>query len=237
MTEDNGPLDEGDSAGINDISAETADLVEQVKQNEQLRDQHREELLELSERPRGILSEADRKYLSGLKEYKHKQSESNRKQAIRVRTAHAIHDFLLLSRLLEKEEREKIFNEEIGEEDLQFFLQSMISFIYVGLDQDETRLEEIIKKGIYNGANLDKTGRWSGKATDVYVHIDIEYEADIDKLYKKLQEGKENQLTPGEIGVLVQSGRLDTDDFKKLTETDPKTQDRFPTSIDEFLSS
>jgi hypothetical protein len=41
-------------------------------------------------------------------------------------------------------------------------------------------------------------------------------------------------LTPAEIGILVQSGRLDSEDIKQLEEIDPR-QDSFLPSLEEFL--
>lgn len=176
---------------------------------------------ELPKRPRGILSHTDREYLWGLREYKHAQSEANRKQDIRERIVHAFRDFQPLSVLLDAEERGKIFNEEIDEERLQDILEAMITFVYLGLGQDENRLEKIVENGVYIGANFDKSGRWAGEATDVDVSIDIEYNPDVDDLYRRLEEGGGDQLTPAEIGVLVQSGKLDETDLDELEETQP----------------
>ena len=46
------------------------------------------ELFRVEERPRGLLSHTDREFLVGLKDYKHEQSEANRRQDIRERVAH-----------------------------------------------------------------------------------------------------------------------------------------------------
>ena len=187
----------------------------------------KESLLKVEDRPRGILSNTDREYLCGLREYKHKQSESNRKQDIRDRTVNALQDFLLLSLLLDEDERNKIFDEELNEDDLQMFLEWMIAFVYNGLDQDKDRFEEIIEKGIYYAANFDKTGRWVGEATDVDASVDIEYNPDVDKLYGYLERNEEEQLTPAEIGVLVQSGRIGATELEQLTDSDQAFRDRY----------
>ncbi|WP_331233810.1 hypothetical protein [Natronorarus salvus] len=178
--------------------------------------------IELEKRPRGILSHTDREFLWGLREYAHAQSESNRKQDIRERVINALYDYPLLAVLLDEGERDKIFQEETNEEDLNRCLEWIITFIYLGLGQDEDRFEDLIERGIYFGANFDKDGRWVGEATDVEVSIDIEYNPDVDKLYNQLQQGEGDELSPAEIGVLVQAGKLDADDLGELEDSEPK---------------
>ena len=170
-------------------------------------------------RPRGILSTVDREYLAGLKEYEHPQSESNRKQEIRDRVINAIQDFPILVQMLGAEERKKIFNDEISEWELQASLESIISFLYLGLDEDSEEVEKIIENGIYTGANLSKMGRWSGEVVDVDANIDIDRRPDRSEIFQKFQQGKTGELTPAEIGILVRSGQIDGDDLDELEDT------------------
>lgn len=175
----------------------------------------------IEERPRGILSHTDREYLLGLRDYKHAQSEANRKQDIRERVVNGFQDFAFLVSLLSDEERDKIFNEEMDDEGLQRCLELMIAFVYRGLDQDKDRLENIIENGVFIGANFDKGDRWAGAATNVDTLIDIDYNPDVEKLYQRFQQGAGEELTPAEIGVLVRSGKLEPADLEKLEETGP----------------
>jgi len=177
-----------------------------------------ESLLKPIDRPRGILSPTDRDYLCGLKDYSHSQTELNRRQEIRERTIEGIQDFNLLWLLLEKSEREKVIKA-IETEDLNTSFSSMIAFIYTGIGQDTGRMEEILERGLYLGANYDTSGRWSGRANDVTVDIDIEYEPNVEELYARVQQGEGNSLTPAEIGALVQAGKLDPEDLETLEDT------------------
>lgn len=170
------------------------------------------------DRGRGILSKADREYLCGQKEYAHAQSESNRKQDIRERVQNGLKDFTLLWLLLDPGERATIFDE-MGNEEVDQCIDSMITFAYLGLDQDLQQLTERIEHGVLLGANFDTAGRWAGKATNVDVSIDVDYQPDVDALYDQLQAGKTDQLTPAEIGVLVRSGKLKPEDLTELEET------------------
>lgn len=172
-----------------------------------------------SSRARGILSTTDREYLSGQKEYEHPQSEANRKQDIRERVINAFQDFLILTLMLSEKERKKIFNDEISEKLLQHSLESMVSFVYLGLEEDIEELEKIIEIGVYSGANLSKIGNWSGEVVDVDTSIDLERRPDRSEVIQKLEQGKTDQLTPAEIGILVRSGQLDKDDLDELEDT------------------
>ena len=176
--------------------------------------------LEPEDRPRGILSGTDREYLCGLRDYSHQQSELNRRQAIRERTVNALKDFNLLWLLLEETEWDKVF-EAFETEELNDTFAAMLSFMYLGIGQDPDRMEKILEHGLYLGANYSTSGRWSGKANDVDVSIDIDYDPDIEALYERVEAGEGEQLTPGEIGALVQSGKLEPDDLKKLEKTGP----------------
>lgn len=176
---------------------------------------------EPEDRPRGILSSTDREYLCGLREYSHQQSELNRRQAIRDRTINALKDFHLLWLLLGETEWEKVF-EDFETEELNDIFAAMMSFMYLGIDQDTDRTEEILEHGLYLGANYSTAGRWSGRANEVDVSIDIKYDPNIEALYERVTAGEGDQLTPGEIGALVRSGKLEPEDLEQLEDSGPE---------------
>jgi hypothetical protein len=168
------------------------------------------------DRPRGILSPTDRDYLCGLKEYAQPQTDANRRQDIRERVENGLKDFALLWMLLEPDERKKVF-EELGEDGTDEVIESMVTFAYLGIDQDTIRLEECIERGVLAAANADKLFRSAGRATDADVSIDIEYNPDAEKLYRRFEDGA--QLSDAEVGVLVRSGKLDSDDIEVLQDS------------------
>lgn len=202
----------------------SGDLFSGIEGAEELDFDKTESEFELPKRPRGILSHTDREYLLGLREYKHKQSEANRRQDIRERVVNALEDYLLLRLFLEKEEREKIFEQELDTDLLNDCLEAMITFVYLGLDQDENRLEEIIERGVLVGANLERNDRSMGDATNVEATIDIDYDPDVDALHRRMKESGGETLTPAEIGVLVRSGKVDYDDLETLSEDDQQSR-------------
>ena len=180
-------------------------------------------ILTPTDRPRCILSPTDREYLCGMKDYSHEQTELNRRQSIRERTVEGIRDFDLLLLLLGETEWEKIM-EAFDTEELNGAFSSMVAFMYIGIGQDTGRMRQILERGLYIGANSDTSDRWSGRANTVDVDIDINYEPNVDQLYKRVQEGDGGQLTPGEIGALVKAGKLDSTDLEELEGGD----DEFP---------
>lgn len=177
-----------------------------------------ESVLAPLDRPRGILSKTDREFLCGLKDYAHAQSEANRRQDIRERVVNGLKDFTILWLLLDPEERAQIFKE-MGETETNHCIESMITFAFLGINQDLTRLEDRIEHGVLFGANYDTAGRWAGEATDVDISIDIDYQPDVDALYDQFEEGNADQLSPADIGVLVRAGKIDPEDLAQLEDT------------------
>lgn len=172
---------------------------------------YKESDIEAQQRPRGILSKTDRDYLLGLKDYKNKQSEANRRQDIRNRIKNSIQDFKIIWSMLEKRDRDQIFNS-LDDEIVDDSIEAMISFAYLGLNQEMPRLERAIKRGISAGENvLSETG-----TKQIDVSIDISYYPDVEATKKKLERAPINSLTIEEIGVLAKSNELDPSHIKKI---------------------
>lgn len=171
------------------------------------------------ERPRGILSKTDRKYLAGLKDYKHEQSELNRKQEIRQRTENSLRDFALLTNYLDTEQKEKIFSS-FEEDELEELLSIVLMFIYEGTGRDIHQLEEIIKSGLMSDISLSTSEPHITDVKSMSVDIDIEMEPNIDEVYDRFKQGK--VLSPEEIGLLVRHGRLSTEELQDLDKSDPR---------------
>lgn len=169
----------------------------------------------VEKKPRGIFSHADREYLIGQRTYKHAQSESNRKQEIRERIRYSFQDFVLLYLFLDQSEREKLFDE-LNEDDLRNQIISLIAFVYLGIEKNETWIENVVEEGVYTGAREGDQDRWSGEVTDVQASINIRTNPDADDLYREWERGDLDSLTPREIGCLVQAGKLTSDDLEVL---------------------
>lgn len=182
--------------------------------------------IDLKKRPRGILSHSDREYLWGLRDYKHPQSELNRKQDIRERVSNALHDFPTLLFLMGGIEVNEVFEGELNTGELQPSLEAMIALVYLGMHEDDKLLAEIIENGVQLSTKL-RRDQWVGKAFDVDVSIDINHNPRTDLLQQKLKEGKEDQLNPAEIGALVREGKIDSDDLEALKQSDQDLPSRY----------
>lgn len=173
-------------------------------------------ILTPEDRPRGILSRTDREYLCGHKEYAQPQTDANRRQAIRERVVNGLKDFALLSVLLEPGEREKVFAE-LGRDETDEALASMVAFEYLGVEGDSHRFETCLEYGVLQGVNIGQFSESVGRATDVDVSISVEYDPKIEALYQRFEDGSE--LTDAEIGALVRAGRIGEDDLEELAES------------------
>ena len=125
-------------------------------------------------------------------------------------------DFALLSVLLEPGEREKVFTE-LGREETDEALASMVAFAYLGVEGDRHRFETCLEHGILQGATVGQFSQSVGRATDADVSISVEYDPNIEALYQRFEDGAE--LTDAEIGALVRAGRIGGDDLDKLVES------------------
>ena len=94
---------------------------------------------------RGLLTNTDREWLQGDKQYKNKQTELNKRQDIRNRVFEAFDDFALLAEELPREDRKKIFERlhEESETNCVEEVSPLIEFIYSGLSDLATDPEPI----------------------------------------------------------------------------------------------
>lgn len=179
---------------------------------------------EKRERPRGMLTDTDRQFMWGVKEYPHESTASNRRADIRERMENGLRDLFYLTMLSDRD-RERILDdlEEHGEPgELRSAIASLIQFLYIGLDADEEWFEETLAHGIGNAENEllpdDKT-YYSGASVEagVDVEIDIKRGFDVDEIEERLRAGRGTTLTPAEVGVLVREGRVDEGDIWDLS--------------------
>lgn len=175
------------------------------------------------ERPRGMLTDTDRKFLWGNVEYKHQNTGINRRKDIRGRVENGVLDLFYLT-MLEDRDRERIFEELEANTDpgeLRSAIAGLVHFLYLGLDGDLEWFEETLVHGIGNAEyTLGKEGTRYGQA-EVNADITVSHGYNVDEIESRYQAGRGNTLTPAEIGVLVRAGRLDPGDFEKLRTDGP----------------
>lgn len=175
------------------------------------------------ERERGILTDVDRQFLLGVKDYKTRQQNSERRGIIRDRIVNAIRDLSYFSKL-DEDYRQRVFSaveNETGRGELRESVAALIQFLYLGIDADLEWFEETIAHGISNAEReLQNDGTYyPGSSVDAGVNVDIEVTRgyDVDEIEERLRAGQDHTLTPAEVGVLVREGRIDDEDIWDLS--------------------
>jgi len=102
--------------------------------------------------PRGCLTQTDREYLRGEKEYDRKTSESHRKAAIRDRIQETLYDFSLLLEHLPDDQLQKTLTGETftAEEDFRVPSQTPIREKSVKAGETARIIDEEAEQGLYD---------------------------------------------------------------------------------------
>ena len=159
-------------------------------------------------RDRGFLTDVDRQFISGAKEYDSSVGRSNRRRSIRERTQNGLQDLKYLP-LLEAKQRERIFeqiDEELRPDELRNCIASLTTFLYLGMEDPESWVEDAVEIGVRDGLSATRTGSSWG-FPEVSVEIDSNPAHDLDQLEETFKDDH-HWLTNEEVGVLVRSGRL-----------------------------
>lgn len=159
----------------------------------------------LDQRPRGILSEADRRYLNNPDEYS-KQAGYERRQAIIQRIHEALHDFPLLVSELDGESRAKAFEDgdlETKDHTLNV-VPSAFTFLYLGItdttepsDLAKDAFEDIVGDGIKQ-AYLQR----GDSVRKVTVDIEVETGPPLEEILEQ------DELGMIELMQLIEAGEL-----------------------------
>lgn len=121
-------------------------------------------------RPRGILSPADRAYLRGEADLQSEQSEYDARYRIRERIRHALLDFDLLFEHLSDGDREQVFDPAPDErETFTEGVLSAIAFLYLGTGGYDPSRENLFGEGIRRAIQREQ-----GNAEFCSVRIDVD---------------------------------------------------------------
>lgn len=182
--------------------------------------------LEPEERDRGILTDVDRRFLTGFKDYNNRPQRSERRGIIRDRIVNAILDLSYLSSLDEGYRGRVLtrLDEDTDQGQLRTSMAALVEFLYIGLGGDVEWVEETIAHGVTSaqGELQDENKTfYTGESVDaaVEVNIDITRGYDVDEIEERFRAGRENTLTAAEVGVLVREGRVETDELVALDST------------------
>lgn len=143
------------------------------------------------DRPRGMLSPADREFLLGETEMDHDQSRRNAEARIRERVTNALLDFNLLIHNLREKDRRQIFEKSMDDDEFREGLMAALSFAYAGTRDAGVDFAHVLEPAIRTTeeAHAAKT---LGSTVDVDVTFDVETtpRTQLDDVTAKIEAGE-----------------------------------------------
>lgn len=181
-----------------------------------------------NDRDRGVLAPVDRKFLTGEKQYDHRQSTYNRREQIRGRIENALLDFSIIADEMDASEREKIFRagDRPREErrELERGMAGLIRFLYLGLGR--SRFEQVLREGVQE-AEYDLGTTEQPLSTDVRLEVEPQRDYNLEETAKQIQRGDWYGLEPGgAIGFLKFARQSPGFDAEQILEELLETRDR-----------
>lgn len=150
-----------------------------------------------SDRGRGVLAPVDRKFLTGEKEYDHRQSAYNRREEIRERIENALLDYSIIVEELSPTERAKIFGAGRPREErreLEEGMSDLIRFLYLGLGR--SRFEQVLRAGVQDAeADLGTTDE--PLTTDVNLEVEPQRDYSLKETAQQIESGNWRDIEPG----------------------------------------
>lgn len=139
---------------------------------------------EPEERPRGILTKEDRRFLRGEKDVD-EQTRRDTRYRIRERVKNSLADFSLLVDALSDEDRNTIF-ESLEDQGFPPVLNALV-FFYSGLENVGENFEDVLATSIKRAEMLDNPERMIDVSVDIEVN---EEEPDVEVVIDRLTAGE-----------------------------------------------
>jgi len=194
-----------------------------------------------TDRPRGVLSRADREYLLGETEMTHEQSERNAEARIRERVRDAVLDFNLLVHTLAAKDRRQVFEKSIDDREFVEGLTAMLSFAYMGLKESGVEFDHVLVPAIRKSEEVYAADAL-GSSVDVEVTFDVEtrVRTALDDVTARIEAGE--PVAPTELFSLVVGdgtalGDVDEVVVQRGTGEDPRDGNGFVERIAAFLDA
>ncbi len=185
-----------------------------------------------NDRPRGLLSPADRAYLRGEADLGSVQSERNARARIRDRVYQGLLDFELLVTRLETRDRELIVESRTARTDgtaLFDGMASTVAFLYLAAEDAGLAFDTLLQEGI-NVAEVDRD-----RAASVQLDLTF-HRLSVDRLQDRLAAGESLSLT--ELAYLRQSDAIRDDELVRYLEESETTarieDDRIQSRVTDF---
>jgi len=163
------------------------------------------------DRDRGILGQADRRYLAGESDIEPKsQSERNVRARIRNRFRNAILDMPILLKQLEDRDLEQVLRPDILHDEVTAAIPAAIGLLYL---DDEEVFETRVQQGITR-AELRK-----GWEADVTVNIGVDRGVSVDDLAARVEDGGiDTDVSVKQLNILLETGKISPELYGKIAE-------------------
>jgi len=189
----------------------------------------------------GFLTDVDKEFLRGEKEYDSKQGRYGRRRAIRERTRQVFYDFQLLHNTLDEAELNKIFDPPVDEiSELMRAMIESVAFLYHALEGDSGSnavdwertfrypFSQVLEAGVKHGeiARQESNGEhhFTGNP-EVTFDVDVTrvHPADRDRIVEALARNGGRGLTDKELraGIVHTAGDTPTTDVELMMDGEP----------------
>lgn len=165
------------------------------------------------DRPRGILSTEDRKFLFGKTEYTSSSGARRRRQKIRERVTNAMLDFTIL-RELEARDRNQIFEGEERRDLLAGGFSSAFFFLYDALARSREDSEHIdMNLTAYLSQAIEHVEKTRGHRATLSMEIHREELSDPEEIFERVKQHGFQSLNAAEADTLWFSDEVDAAAF------------------------
>lgn len=165
------------------------------------------------DRPRGILSTEDRKFLLGETEYSSSAGARRRRQKIRERVTHALLDFQILE-YLQGRDRNQIFEGPDRRDLLAGGFSSSFLFLYDALTRSRKDTEHIdMNLKVYLSQAIEHVEKTRGYRATLNLEIQREELSEPEKIFERLKQDGFTSLNTAELDTLWFSEEVDAATF------------------------
>jgi hypothetical protein len=169
------------------------------------------------ERPRGMLTEADRRYLRGEEQFDNENTENSKRHRIRQRIRNGILDFSDVRRGLDRGDARMVYDTD-DRDALDDAMIDALAFLYLGSDGFEKMIEEGIERAVEEYTEFSMPG------IRVRIHIDDKDAVPLEEIIDMIKSGEE--LPPVQAAATVQfTPPLEPEQRRTLEAADHPTAD------------
>jgi len=146
---------------------------------------------ESDERPRGVLSPADRRFLRGEADLQSDQSAYDARYRIRQRVRNALLDFSLLFESLDDRDREQVFD---GDDELTAAIVDAVAFLYLGAANAAPPREMLFTEGLQRAER-----RRAGGRPTAHVEVGAADRDRLEEIVETIESGRLHELSESEL--------------------------------------